>query len=102
MSALETTAIPAAFAAAGAVLGWVYFRLLRFSLRFLEPGRRSMGWFGLLAISRLALFAAGAAGALLAGIWPLIAYTAAFIIVRTVIIAHVRAEPAQNGGEADG
>jgi hypothetical protein len=105
MSGLGTAALALAFAVAGAVAGWVYFHLLKFSLRFLEPGHRSTAWFAALAIGRLALFAAGGAAALFLGIWSLAAYTAAFLIVRTVIVARVRTEPAEAArekGEANG
>ena len=95
-------ALPIVFAAAGVLVGVVYFWVMRRSLTGFGTRKavvaRILG-FGLL---RLALFGAGAFGALKAGAWSLIAYALGFFAARTVIVRRARAEGVVPLSESEG
>lgn len=95
-------ALPVVFAAAGVLVGMVYFWMMRRSLTGF--GTRNAGiarilGFGLL---RLALFGVGVFGALKTSGWSLIAYLLGFFVARTVIVRRARAEGVVPLSESEG
>lgn len=96
------TGLAAAFLAGGVVLGWAYFRLMRFSLQYLGRSTAMVSRFTGLAVLRIALLCAGAVAAFTAGLWPFIAFTAGFLTARTMALSGVEADKAETEETSDG
>jgi len=94
--------LPIVFAAAGVLVGVVYFWMMRRSLTGF--GTRNAGIARILGfgVLRLALFGAGVFGALKTSGWSLIAYLLGFFVARTVIVRRARAEGAAPVSESEG
>ena len=85
------------FAALGGGVGWAYFSILRRSVEE-RAGRPSAARFALLALARMAIFAACLAPAFWLGTAPVIGYMAGFVFARTALVSRARREIAEMGG----
>ncbi len=85
------------FAVVGGAVGWAYFSILRHSVKE-RAGKPSAGRFALLALARMAIFAACLAPAFWLGTWPVVGYMAGFVVARTVLVSRARREIAEIGG----
>lgn len=79
-------ALTVTFAVVGALVGWLYFLLMRRSLTHLGKGKAGMGRFVALLLLRVVLFGGGLLGALYSGNWCLISYMIGFILARTIAV----------------
>ena len=100
-------ALVAVFGLGGALVGWLYFLLMRCSLTGLGKGKARIAKFVALALARAALFGCGLLGAILVSAWCLIAYTLGFIAARTVVVSRMRtassfSPPAPENGKHNG
>ena len=82
--------LAAGFLVAGAAVGWIYFALLRRSIRRTGAGRAAVGRFALFLAPRLALFAAGVCASLRMGPLCLAGYVIGFLASRTIILSRAR------------
>jgi hypothetical protein len=90
---------PIVFGIAGLLVGWIYFAIMRRSVaRFTERRGGVMQFTGLVLV-RAALVVGGAVGAALVSTWSVIAYLAAFLVIRTVVVAAARREPPLSGAQ---
>ena len=108
-------ALVVVFGLGGALVGWLYFLLMRYSLAGLGKGKPALRLAGkarvakfvALALARAALFGCGLLGAILVSAWCLIAYTLGFIVARTVVVSRMTtagsfSPPASEGRKHNG
>jgi len=81
--------MPIVFVPVGALVGWVYFAVMRHSLTSL--GKKSgVLIFIALVLVRVVLFGGGAVAALLVGGWCIIGYALGFVVARTIAVSKAR------------
>lgn len=85
------------FVVVGGGVGWAYFSILRRSVE-----ERAGGRFVLLALARMAIFAACLAPAFWLGTAPVVGYMAGFVVARTVLVSRARREIAEEIAEMGG
>ncbi len=79
------------FALAGALAGWIYFRLMWHSVLCMTERKAGMRRFVAFALLRILIFGGGLFAAFLTGGWCVLTYVLGFIVVRTVAVGKARA-----------
>ena len=82
-----------AFAALGAGVGWAFCLILRRTIVYLLPERRSPGRYAAWAILRVAMVAGGFVAAAWLDTWCAVTYSVGFFLARTMVLAGTRAAP---------